>query len=362
MVAGEAYWPPMMHSQQARGAALGLGAAALFGVSAPLAKVLLGAFSPVLLAGLLYTGAALGLWLHRAFAPPSQEARLARRDVGSLAAVVIAGGIAGPVLMLFGLQRVTALTGSLLLNLEAPLTVLLALAAFGEDLGRGALLAALAIIAGAALLELEPGALGGDSWGVLLLAAASACWALDNNLTQRLSLRDPFAIVRVKTLVAGAVNTALGLWIAQRGPQPSAASVLAALALGSLSYGVSVVLDAYALRAIGAAREAAYFATAPFVGALAAVLLLGEEVTPRAALAMLVMAGGVAGLLRERHSHVHEHEALEHEHLHTHDDGHHQHEHDPHVQRGEPHSHAHRHEPLIHEHRHVPDLHHRHRH
>lgn len=350
------------HAQQVRGAALGLGAAALFGVSAPLAKVLLGRLSPVLLAGLLYSGAALGLWLYRAVTPPSQEARLARGDAGKLAAVVLTGGIAGPVLMLLGLQRVTALSGSLLLNLEAPLTLLLALVAFGEHLGRGALFAALAIIAGAVVLELEPGAWGGDGVGVALLAAASACWAIDNNLTQRLSLRDPFAIVRVKTLVAGAVNTALGLWVAPPGPQPSAASVLAALALGSLSYGVSVVFDAYALRAIGAAREAAYFATAPFVGALAAALLLGDPVTPRAALAMLVMAAGVAGLLRERHSHVHHHEALEHEHLHTHDDEHHHHEHDPDDPAAEPHSHAHRHAPLVHEHRHVPDLHHRHRH
>ncbi len=98
--------------QQARGAAFGLGAAALFGLSAPLAKVLLGEVSPVLLAGLLYLGAALGLWVHRFLAPPTKEAQLGRRDATKLAFVVIAGGVAAPVLMLFGCTRSRVSPGS----------------------------------------------------------------------------------------------------------------------------------------------------------------------------------------------------------------------------------------------------------
>jgi drug/metabolite transporter (DMT)-like permease len=346
--------------QRARGAAFGLGAAALFGLSAPMAKVLLGAVSPVLLAGLLYLGAAAGLWLHRAVRPVTHEAPLTRDDWPKLAAVVLAGGILGPVLMLFGLQRVTALAGSLLLNLEAPFTVLLAVVLFREHLGRYAAGAAAFIVGGAVVLELEPGMLGADTVGVLLLAGACLCWGLDNNLTQRLSLRDPFAIVRVKTLVAGVVNTTLGL-VVTGGQLPAAVYVAGALVLGSLSYGVSVVLDAYALRLVGAAREAAYFATAPFVGAVAAVAFLGDSLRGYEVVAMGSMAVGVALLLREQHSHLHEHEPLEHEHLHEHDE-HHQHAHAPGDPPGEPHSHWHRHEPLVHDHPHLPDAHHRHRH
>jgi drug/metabolite transporter (DMT)-like permease len=343
-----------------RGALCGLGAAVLFGLSAPLAKVLLGAVPPVLLAGVLYLGAALGLTLYRGLAPPTREAGLGRADLPKLVGVVLAGGVVGPVLMLLGLQRVTALTGALLLNLEAPLTVLVAVLLFREHLGRHAAGAVLAIVTGAALLELKPGELGGDPLGALLLVSACACWALDNNLTQRLSLRDPFAIVRVKTLVAGAVNTALGLWVA--GGQPAPASYLAgALVLGSLSYGASVVLDAYALRWVGAAREAAYFACAPFIGALAAFVGLGDPLGWHAGLAMSVMALGVGLLLRERHAHLHEHSASEHEHLHVHDE-HHRHPHAPGDPVGEPHSHVHEHVAMVHEHPHVSDIHHRHRH
>lgn len=342
-----------------KGAALGLLAAALFGVSAPLAKRLLGEVTPQVLAGLLYLGAGLALTLYRSLRPATTEAPLEGRDLPRLAVLVAAGGVAGPLLMLFGLQRTSAVTGTLLLNLEAPFTIALAVLAFREHLGRYAAGAIALILAGAAILKLGPGSHRADTAGVLLLAGACAAWALDNNVTQRLSLRDPFALVQVKTLAAGSFNLALGLLIAGRLPTPRVA--VAALALGSVSYGASVVLDAYALRLVGAAREAAYFATAPFLGALAATLLTDERLGWSDGLAMGVMAAGVALLVRERHGHAHTHEPLDHAHVHVHDE-HHRHAHDPEVPPGEPHAHPHQHAPLTHDHPHTPDAHHRHRH
>jgi drug/metabolite transporter (DMT)-like permease len=342
-----------------QGAALGLLAAALFGVSAPLAKLLLGELRPQLLAGLLYLGAGLGLSLFLAVRPGHAEAPLRRSDVLPLLAVVAFGGIAGPLLMLLGLLRVGALTGSLLLNLEAPLTILLAVLLFGEHLGRYAAAAAALILGGAALLRLQPGASQADGWGVLLLAGACLCWALDNNLTQRLTLRDPVALVRIKTLGAGSVNLLIALLFGA--PLPGPGTISSALLLGCVSYGVSVVLDAYALRVVGAAREAVFFATAPFIGALASVVLCGDRLRVADVGAMGAMALGVALLLRERHAHQHAHSELLHEHLHSHD-AHHQHEHAPDDPPTEPHSHAHRHAPLVHDHPHLPDLHHRHDH
>ncbi len=350
--------PPL--TQQAKGALLGLSAAGLFGFSAPLSKLLLAQVSPVLLAGLLYLGAAIGLWLHRLVGPRSKEAPLKRGDAGILSVVVALGGVAGPILMLFGLNRVSALSGSLLLGLEAPLTVVLALVFFREHLGRNGAVAAILMVTGAGVLKLEGGNLAADTIGVLLLAGAAACWAIDNNLTQRLSLRDPFAIVRVKTLVAGVTNTALGLVVAH-GNLPPIRFIAGSLVLGSLSYGVSVVLDAYALRFVGAAREAAYFAMAPFIGAVASVAVLGEPFQLRDGVAMGLMLAGLSLLLRERHLHTHEHQPLSHEHLHEHD-AHHQHEHRPNDPPGAKHSHAHTHAPLTHDHPHLPDAHHRHEH
>lgn len=192
-------------SSALRGAVYGLVAAALFGLSAPLAKRLLGQIEPQMLAGLLYLGAGLGLSIWRRLRPPSEEAPIQRQDWPWLAGLVFTGGVLAPVLMLLGLGRVSGVVGSLLLNLEAPFTIGLAMV-LGEHLGRRGAAAALCILAGAGLLKFQPGGLGADGWGVLALAAACFCWSIDNNLTQRLSLRDPFAVVRIKTLASGTVN------------------------------------------------------------------------------------------------------------------------------------------------------------
>jgi drug/metabolite transporter (DMT)-like permease len=289
-----------------------------------------------------------------------REAPLERRDWPVLAGVILCGGMLGPVLMLVGLERLSGVTTSLLLNLEGPFTILLAVLLFGEHLGRQAAGAVGLIFCGAAVLGLRVGEVRADGLGVLAVAGACLSWAVDNNLTQRLSLKDPVAVVRLKALGAGTCMLVIAVVTGQQ-PLPGPGWLAAALALGTASYGLSIVLDMYALRLLGAAREAAYFATAPFLGALAALPLLGERLSLMNLLGGAAMALGVVLLVRERHGHVHTHESLEHEHMHLHD-AHHQHAHPGITDITKPHSHAHRHASLTHDHPHVSDLHHRHKH
>jgi drug/metabolite transporter (DMT)-like permease len=342
-----------------RGAAYGLTAAILFGVSAPISKLLLPSISPLMLAGLLYLGGGLALAAFGVVRQSSvqREARLRRADLLPMLGVIALGGIFGPLLMLLGLERTSATIGSLMLNLEAPLTMALAVLLFREHLGRREWMASLAVVAGAAVLGVHSSEVRAERLGLISLAGACLCWAVDNNLTQQLSLRDPVQLVRTKALGAGACSLLIALLSGET--LPSIRLVAAAVCLGACSYGISIVLDMYALRLLGAAREAAFFATAPFIGALAAVPLTGARLGPREIGAGLLMVLGVAGLLRERHGHVHTHEPLEHDHLHVHDE-HHQHPHEGPV--SEPHSHPHVHAPITHTHPHVSDVHHRHRH
>ncbi len=358
----------MARKAELPGAVLGLAAAALFGLSTPLSKKLLAGIEPVMLAGLLYTGGGTGLWLASRWAaagsrsaskPGPVEAPLRGGDWWVLAAITFCGGMLGPVLMLFGLSRLSGSAGALLLNLEAPFTIALAVLLFHEHLGRAAAWGGALICAGAALLSWAPGPVKADIGGVTAIAGACLLWGLDNNLTQKLTARDPSQVVRWKALGAGFLLLAGS---AARGtPLPPLPLLLGALGLGSVAYGLSILLDALALRRIGAAREAAYFAAAPFVGALASLPLLDEAPRPSMLLAAVPMAAGVWLLVREKHSHRHAHPVLEHEHAHTHD-AHHDHSHAGAVTPGEVHSHAHRHELLEHEHPHLSDAHHRHPH
>lgn len=345
----------------ARGAAYGIAAAILFGLSAPVSKRLLLDVSPLMLASLLYLGAGAALVIAAPFLPrrARREAPLRRADVPLLAGIVVTGGIIGPLLMLLGLQRVSGVAGSLLLNLEAVFTILVALVVFREHLSRREMGGAALIVGGAIALSYAPGGLRAQWIGVACIALACMSWAFDNNWTQRLSIRDPFAVVRIKTLGAGTCTLVLALLLGQR--LPPAPILIASLVLGIFSYGVSILLDAYALRHIGAAREAAFFATAPFMGAIAAVPLLGERPRVVDVVALLMMAAGVTILFRSRHEHTHTHTTIEHEHVHVHDE-HHQHEHLPGDSAAAPHAHLHRHDPLTHAHPHVSDIHHRHDH
>ena len=345
------------------GAACGIGAAALFGLSAPFAKMLLPGSQPLVLAGLLYAGAAIVLSLARVVRgrrASGSEPRIRSSDLPLLAAVTLTGGVLGPVLMLLGLQRVSGVAGSLLLNLEAPFTMIVAVLLFGEHLSARGMRAAALIVGGGLALAWSAGGLSADLLGSGALAAACLCWAIDNNLTQRLSLRDPIAIVQIKASGAALGNLLLAATLGD-GHVPEPPILVGALLLGVFSYGTSILLDVYALRLVGAAREAAYFATAPFFGAIVAVQLLGERIGIQEAVAAVLMALGVGLLLRERHEHHHVHRPLVHEHVHAHDE-HHQHAHDHQVGPDEVHAHRHEHAPLEHSHPHVSDAHHRHPH
>lgn len=341
------------------GYGIGLMAAVLFGASAPASKGLLDHIGPQMLAGLLYLGAFLAVapvaWLGR----NRGEARLRRTDALSLAALVVSGGIVAPVLLMVGLARVSGLAGSLLLNLEGPFTLLVGVFALREYLSGRSWAGAATVFAASAALTADASTGSGDLVGYVLIGGACLGWAIDNNLTQRLSVRDPFQIVAVKTGVAALVN--VGLALARNEGVDTVAPVALALLVGALAYGVSILLDAYALRLLGAAREAAMFATAPFAGALLAIPLLGDSWSSLEVGAAAVMAVGVALLIGDKHSHRHVHQAIEHDHRHIHDE-HHQHEHPPGLDPAEPHSHPHEHEPLVHAHPHVSDVHHRHAH
>ena len=336
-----------------RSSALGLASALLFGLGAPVSKLLLPGTQTLVLAALLYLGAGLAFLLAR---PSRAEAPLARSDAPWLAASVIAGAGAAPVFMLFGLARLSGLAGSLLLNLEAPFTIALAVLVFREHLSRREAAAAAIVVLGGALLGAR-GGWSGSAAGAVSIALACLCWAIDNNLSARLALKDPIRVLRIKALCAGAANLVLAL--ALGGSLPHIATCAAALALGSVSYGASLLLYLRAQRGLGAARQAVLFAAAPFAGALASVPLLGDRPSALDLAAGALMALGIAGLLRARHAHPHTHEPLEHDHLHVHD-AHHQHAHESGI--AEPHAHPHKHDPVTHAHPHVSDPHHRHPH
>lgn len=343
---------------------LALLSAALFGASTPLAKLLLQDVDPLMLAGLLYLGSGAGLLTFHGLR------RLGRRGARAEAALegtqwvwlglaILAGGIAAPALLMYGLAEASAAATALLLNLESIFTVLLAWLVFGEGVGGRIALGMTAIAAGALVLSWQGPAAAGHPAAMVAIGAACLGWAIDNNLTRKVSLTDPVQIAALKGCVAGVVNVVAAL---SRGAAvPPAASIGTAAAVGLVGYGISLVLFVRALREVGAARTGAYFSLAPFFGAVLAVMVFAHELSAQVVIAGLLMGAGVWLHLTERHVHTHEHVDLDHDHAHVHDE-HHQHAHGGHEPPGEPHTHRHRHRPVTHGHPHFPDAHHHHPH
>ena len=347
------------------GAAPALLSAALFGASTPLAKLLLRGIDPWMLAGILYLGSGLGLISLRIVSRTlggvrGAEARVQGRGWLWLGSAILSGGVVGPVLLMIGLARSAAATAALLLNLEGVFTALLAWFVFRENFDRRIAAGMAAIVAGGLVLAGGGGdPVGSDPVGPIAIAAACLAWAIDNNLTRKVSSTDPVYIAMLKGCVAGAMNVAIARGLQSPWPDPGALAVAGLVGFGG--YGVSLVFFVVALRRIGTARTGAYFSLAPFFGGAIAVLVLRDAVTVPLVAAGVLMAVGVWLHLTERHEHAHEHRELGHEHRHAHDE-HHQHAHDGSEPPGEPHSHWHVHARVRHHHRHYPDLHHRHDH
>ncbi len=345
-----------------RGIAYALAAAGLFGASTPLAKRLVGDMHPLVLAGLLYLGSGLGLCLVLGVRKlvahgPLDVAWPGRPAWGWLAGAILFGGIVAPVLLMYGLTTSGAASASLLLNLEAVLTVLLAWFVFRENFDRRIAVGMACIVAGGGVLSWAPDA--GFATGSLLVAAACFFWAVDNNLTRKVAASDAVVVAGLKGLVAGSVALACASWSGHS--LPPVAVVTAAATVGFLGYGVSLVLFVLALRHLGAARTGAYFSVAPFFGAALAILMQHDPVTPQLIAAGLLMALGAWLHVSERHEHEHVHEATSHEHPHRHDE-HHRHTHPFAWDGSEPHTHPHVHDAIVHRHPHFPDIHHRHPH
>ncbi len=339
-----------------------LGAAVLFGLSTPLAKILVDSTAPLLLAGLLYLGSGIGLAGVLAIRSASTRGASISwprgRELLWLLGAIAAGGGIGPYLLMRGLQLTDSASASLILNLEGVLTALLAWFVFKENFDRRIAIGMGLIVAGGVVLSFSPTLRLSGFAGPIAIAGACLAWAVDNNLTRKVSIHDAMSIACAKGLVAG--GTSVVLAIGSGAHLPPVHAILQIGLLGFVGYGLSLTLFVVALRRLGTARTGAYFSLAPFIGAGFA-LLLGASPTVTLGVAGLLMAAGVWLHLTETHEHQHFHAVLDHEHEHVHDE-HHQHAHPEAMPLSEPHSHAHTHEPLEHSHAHYPDAHHRHEH
>jgi drug/metabolite transporter (DMT)-like permease len=335
-------------------------AAAFYGISIPVAKILISHVPPALLAALLYLGAGLGMLIIsivRRSHHNNVEARLTKKELPFIIGIIILDIIA-PVLLMFALKMTTSANASLLNNFEIVATAMIALVIFKEAIGRRMWISIILIAVASVLLSFEDISSFSFSVGSALVLLACVAWGLENNFTRMLSLKDPLQIVIVKGLGSG---TGALMLFGIIGPYEFNYMYMAmALLLGFIAYGLSIYFYIIAQRTLGATRTSAYYAAAPFIGVFLSFIIFGQYLSLLFVTALPIMVSGTFLAVSEHHLHVHFHERITHEHRHNHQDGHHTHEHAGGDQ-GE-HSHIHTHEATSHVHEHTPDMHHSHHH
>jgi drug/metabolite transporter (DMT)-like permease len=336
-------------------------AAALYGISSPISKLLLQEVPPTLMAAFLYLGAGFGMlavnFTGKIQHKKRDEAKITSKEMPYILGMVILD-VAAPVLLMFGLSLTTAANAALLNNFEIVATSFIALLIFKESIGKRMWLAILLITTSSFILTVQDYTSFSFSMGSVFVLLACVCWGFENNCTRMLSMKDPRQIVVIKGLGSGTGS----LLIALIGRQFSSNILYLALTLllGFVAYGLSIYFYIIAQRDLGAARTSSYYATAPFIGVLISWLVLHERLSVNFIIALAVMLTGAYFAVTEMHKHLHVHEPLTHEHKHSHADSHHNHVHEDGFT-GE-HCHAHVHEAVVHNHVHTPDIHHSHMH
>jgi drug/metabolite transporter (DMT)-like permease len=348
----------------------GLLTAALIGLMAPVSKLVLGYVEPITASYLFLLGSATGIliyWIICAITGRRRggvEARLEKRDLPWVAGAILFDGILAPLTLLFSLRSISATNASMLLNFEAVGTALIAAIMFREAIGPRIWGSILLITGSCVILSWNGEAGPGFSLPALGILLTCVFYGLQNNLSRKISDKDPSQIAFLKGLIPGVL-----LFLAARiagEAIPDAGIAVTAMLLGFVGFGGLVtILFIIALRGIGAARSGSLLSLSPFFGVGASFLILHEVPGRLFLLALPLMIGGIYLLVTERHSHHHDHAPLVHEHRHRHDDLHHDHEHPPGTilrSLSADHSHPHAHEAVSHQHPHTPDLHHLHDH
>lgn len=275
-------------------------AAALYAVNIPLSKLLLAEVAPKMMAAFLYLGAGSGLIIYclvrRAFGKKTITEPLTRRELPYTVAMVVLD-IAAPILLMTGVAITTSANASLLNNFEIAATSLIAFFVFREKISKRLWAAVVLVMAASALLSFEGEGSFTFNVGSLLVLGAAACWGLENNCTRKLSEKSSVEIVIIKGCFSGLGSLIIALLAGES--LPAAKWVLAVLALGFVSYGLSINFYIMAQKDLGAAKTSAFYSVAPFLGVGFSMLLLAERPGWQFYAALVIMAAGTALVVRD---------------------------------------------------------------
>ena len=268
-----------------------IAAAVFYALNVPCSKLLLDKIAPTFMAAFLYLGAGIGVGImylfHHRHGSPTE--RLEKKDMPYTVGMVLLDIIA-PILLMLGVKLGTSANASLLGNFEIVATTIIALLIFKENVSRKLWTAIGFITLSSIILSFS----GEDSFsfsvGSLLVLGATACWGLENNCTRSISEKSTYQIVTIKGFGSGIGSLIVAMTLG--GSLPEIRYILPAVLLGYVAYGLSIFTYIRAQKTLGAAKTSAFYAVAPFIGALLSFVFLREPLTTAYIIALVIMIIG----------------------------------------------------------------------
>ncbi len=271
-------------------------AAFFYSLNMPLSKVLLSDVSPIMLAGLLYLGAGIGILLLSLFIPHNKERQKLSKTDFKYTFLMVVLDIFAPISLLLGLKNTSSSVSTLIGNFEIVTTTIIACLFFKEKITKKSSVAILLITIATIILSFS-GEEFRFSTSTLLVVLATLFWGLENNCTKMISGKDTFEIVFIKGLFSGLGSIIIALSTGEE--FPSLSILFSALLLGFVSYGLSIFFYIKAQNKIGASRTSSFYAINPFIGSFLSFLILNESLSVRYFISLIIMALGTFFMIKD---------------------------------------------------------------
>ena len=287
-------------NKKTKASAFAILAAALYAINIPFSKILIEYVDSTMMAGFLYLGAGVGMFLYTTisgvFGKRAVKEPLTKAELPYTIAMIILD-IAAPILLMHGLSITTSANATLLNNFEIVATSLMALVVFKEFVSKKLWIAIGLVTLASVILTFEGEGSFQFNIGSLMVLGAATCWGFENNCTRMLSHKSSEEIVIIKGIFSGLGSIITAFILGEQ--IPDWIYIVLVLLLGFVSYGLSINFYIMAQAKLGAAKTSAYYSIAPFLGVAFSLLLLGERPGVQFYVALAVLLVGTLLIVKD---------------------------------------------------------------
>ena len=280
----------MLKKNEKKGLLFAFLSAFLYDLNVPVSKYSLKTLSTNEILFLLYFGSAVGLFLLMLFNKKQKFSLKPQKGESIFIIGVIIFDILAALFIVESLKYIDASTVSLISILEISFTIIISHFIFKTKISKNLIIAVILVSIGGILLSFDSSTEFKLSIASMLTVFATACWGLENNLTAKVSDKNPLLLVFYKCFAVAIFNL---LFILNINIFELFTNNWYLLVIGFFTYGISILYYVYAINYIGISKTSIVFSFSPVFGALISLILFKEKITIYFVISLILMLMGI---------------------------------------------------------------------